>query len=745
MDGSEHGVPASERAARDPVLDELRRRLGGRLRFDVLGWSLVWGAVAALLRLPGLARSLWHDEIISLTMFARGGTLDLFTYYPFPNNHILHTLLMKVMLLFGEQEWLLRMPAYLAGVVAVPLLFQLGFRFFNARVGHLAALFLAVCPLHIAYSLSARGYTLVLLGGILAVDGFWSWLIYPRQVRPAMVWKAIGGTLLATWSVPGAVWLIVGLVGAGAWTALPQARSLQGRRWLAKCALYTAAVVPLSGIFYLGVLRSMAAYAREKASAEPAYLGEILKHAAALPEILFRGWPAWLMVLLMVAGLIACMDYRGRLLAGRTLFLCWLAALVPAPLLTPGTPPRLFIYLLPLSFLLIAAALDALSRSDPPFFWTVRLSDPVRRWTSRGWLLGPLLACVALMGLLIEVYPRPTGWVTEGVEEDWHAAARLLTVDCPTDRLPMAWAVEKRLGSVHAGMGYYLDRYWTPDFRDAKREGPRRLLMDLQEGRDTSLKLRLGLFRDIWKPDPGPEWDLAFLQQMAPWVRITQRFDLEVARIYDLELLLPAAPDPESLFSISPSAWVGRATGQLPMSESEEVEMQEPEADRQFIPMLGSFLHVQSEGPSSKAFLVPDLILVPDGHQFLGAWALVEVSPEELDYWVPEEILRPRRDHPKLFGRRLTDPEPPPLNRLELTVFNESRNYPCRAQVRVEVEPRFYLYLTWSLVREHERLTPIFLFSAGDSGFDASLCEFRTWTSPGPGSTTSNDQEYPIQ
>jgi hypothetical protein len=265
--------------------------------------------------------------------------------------------------------------------------------------------------------------------------------------------------------------------------------------------------------------------------------------------------------------------------------------------------------------------------------------------------------------------------------------------------------------------------------------------MDLQEGRETVLKLRLGLFHDIWKPDPGLEWDLEFLRQMTPWAEITARYDFEVGRVYDLDVVLPAAREPGDQYTITPSAWTSRPAGGLPLSESTEVDVEEPDAYRRFIPMLGSFLRVESEGPSSKAFLVPDLMLVPDDQEFMVNWALVEYSGDELDYWVPEEILRPHPDDPKLFGQRLTDNDPPPLNRLELTMFNESRNFPFRAQVRSEVEPRFFLYVSWGMVREHERLTPIFLFSAGETGFAASLCEYRAWTAPGPGSTNSKDQE----
>ena len=85
-------------------------------------WPWLYALLGLALRLPGLDRSLWHDEIVTVTFFAGCPIGHLLSFYPYPNNHILHSLLLKPLLLAGDAEWLIRIPALAAGVAAIPLL-----------------------------------------------------------------------------------------------------------------------------------------------------------------------------------------------------------------------------------------------------------------------------------------------------------------------------------------------------------------------------------------------------------------------------------------------------------------------------------------------------------------------------------------------------------------------------------------------------------------------------------------------
>jgi hypothetical protein len=62
--------------------------------------------IAAFLRIPGISRSLSHDEIYTWVIFASGPLVDIFTSYDLPNNHILHTLFVRATAaVFGDAEW----------------------------------------------------------------------------------------------------------------------------------------------------------------------------------------------------------------------------------------------------------------------------------------------------------------------------------------------------------------------------------------------------------------------------------------------------------------------------------------------------------------------------------------------------------------------------------------------------------------------------------------------------------------
>lgn len=77
-------------------------------------------------------------------------------------------------LLFGTSELSLRIPSLLFGILFLPLVFLLGRRLLDARIGLLAAWVAALLPFHVFHSQNARGYsmatTLALAATILWVE-----------------------------------------------------------------------------------------------------------------------------------------------------------------------------------------------------------------------------------------------------------------------------------------------------------------------------------------------------------------------------------------------------------------------------------------------------------------------------------------------------------------------------------------------------------------------------------------------
>lgn len=172
-------------------------------------------AGAVLLRLPGLGRSLEHDEVFTVAQFASLPWLQIPYAYEAPNNHIFHSLLVKgaIAVLGSGQaqasEWIVRLPALLAGIGGIAALYGLARLLGGGWPALWAALWLALHPVHMQFSQQARGYTLLMaLGTCCALGAVWAL----RGRGSGWYLAAISG-FLAVWSVPsglyvvGAVWL----------------------------------------------------------------------------------------------------------------------------------------------------------------------------------------------------------------------------------------------------------------------------------------------------------------------------------------------------------------------------------------------------------------------------------------------------------------------------------------------------------------------------------------------------------
>ncbi len=123
-----------------------------------LSFSLVIGSG---LRSYYLSQPMRYDESVTFLEFVNRDLHDL-VYYPYPNNHVLHTLLVKMaVLILGANPISIRLIAFLAGVGCIPLIFSLCRQL--AQSGVFAALAVSVFPYLVFYSTNARGYTLLVL------------------------------------------------------------------------------------------------------------------------------------------------------------------------------------------------------------------------------------------------------------------------------------------------------------------------------------------------------------------------------------------------------------------------------------------------------------------------------------------------------------------------------------------------------------------------------------------------------
>ncbi|HLZ09494.1 MAG TPA: glycosyltransferase family 39 protein [Chloroflexota bacterium] len=151
----------------------------------ILLLAIILGAWA--LRLYHLeSQSIWVDEGFSWEV-ARGRLATILTTLATDDRHppLHYVLLWATMRLAGSTEFALRFLSAGAAILAIPLVFVLGRRLGDNRVGLVASALLAISPFHVWYSQEARMYAL------LATLGLASWVLWLRLLdrpdRPTVV------------------------------------------------------------------------------------------------------------------------------------------------------------------------------------------------------------------------------------------------------------------------------------------------------------------------------------------------------------------------------------------------------------------------------------------------------------------------------------------------------------------------------------------------------------------------------
>jgi mannosyltransferase len=134
-----------------------------------IGLIVLLTVAGAGLRLAGLGEnSIWIDEYFTWRMVNPGPGHGFFEQLLDNHQNPLYMALVWPLIRDNFCEFMMRLPAFVAGVMAIPLIAVIGRQLNNARAGEWAALLLAVNPFHIWYSQEARGYTLAIFWCLLA-------------------------------------------------------------------------------------------------------------------------------------------------------------------------------------------------------------------------------------------------------------------------------------------------------------------------------------------------------------------------------------------------------------------------------------------------------------------------------------------------------------------------------------------------------------------------------------------------
>lgn len=172
MSVAETSPPASEPDVRDKRLGAGNREASSK-RISALFAVAVLTLLAAAVRLRPLFHSFWYDELWTLR-FMRSGPLYALTHQEGYNNHPLNSLLgcltLRLWNAFTGQNfahtlppsWLIRLPSFVLGIAAVPMLYATVVQRLDRRIALVSALLLCLSPTAVDFSAQSRGYAALL-------------------------------------------------------------------------------------------------------------------------------------------------------------------------------------------------------------------------------------------------------------------------------------------------------------------------------------------------------------------------------------------------------------------------------------------------------------------------------------------------------------------------------------------------------------------------------------------------------
>ncbi len=415
---------------------------------DDIGAGTARGLLAAitvgalLLRVYHLGSDLWLDEITPIQDYGPLPVAQVLGSYMRSNNHLLNTLLIKLMMaVFGEQEWAVRVPAMLFGVAGIPLTYWCARLVLSRRAALGASLLLAVSYHHILFSQNARGYTaylaFALLGTRLLVNAL-------RDDRArSWIWYVLASVLgIASLLNTSFVLAAHGIVALGVFWRIrrePAAPALL-RRIVAIFATIAFLCVELYAVALPDVYVVITHVYKTQST------GFVLLSGEFLQEVL-RGITAGF----GTGALIAAIPFALVALAGYVALWrrSWaIAALLALPGVLTATflvvrgltaSPRFFLLWLPLAIITAVVSIDAMVGA-----WSSRSTAARRALT-----VGPILLLAVLSGAsLLRYYSTP--------KQPYRAAIAYAEAHrAPDDMVMVVYLAE-------VGVQYYANRTGTP-------------------------------------------------------------------------------------------------------------------------------------------------------------------------------------------------------------------------------------------------------------------------------------------
>lgn len=225
---------------------ETRARTNRLVRYSLVPLGVVT-AIGLVVRTQLMNQVMRHDEVLTLSVFATdlGSAL---TDYSYPNNHILHTVLVWLSTTaLGAEAWSTRLPALVAGIVLIVAVYWWISSAASPKAGLLAAAMTAGSSMMIEYSTIARGYMMVAVAFVVLME--LSRRLLNRPSPPLWVaWigvSVVGFVTVPVFAFPFVAilnWLVINVLAG---------RRPTGLRFLARVAVATGVVGVLSVLLYV--------------------------------------------------------------------------------------------------------------------------------------------------------------------------------------------------------------------------------------------------------------------------------------------------------------------------------------------------------------------------------------------------------------------------------------------------------------------------------------------------------------
>ncbi len=466
-----------ERDIRSVAMDRLVQ-LRGDMGMRGAAW-FTWAILAVLLLGTGLglyqlaADSLWLDEIMGAqfvqepSLRAALGNLMGFADRP------VHIAIIYYIRALGSNEFWLRLPSVIFGVLSLAVTYKVGQVLFNKGVGLVAATLLALSPFHLSYCQEARSYSLFMLLSILSLFCLlrawrahrWHWWAGFTVVSILNTYTHYFSffVLAAEFTVSGLLWLaevIACQSGPG------RRRTTLGSRHR-RLLIGLAVSLLLIALAFLPSLPHLRAYVDKQGGG-----GSVASGLELTPEFLLSvlgklggGSVArspdttWLFVSLFVLGLVASgLEHQKRAILWS---LVWMLLPFVILFLIPSKHffhLRYLIFILPLYLIVVARGLAALGES---------LAALLGRWKRAGrllagapWSAGAAWVLVFAGFGALTVGPLDRYYAAE--KENWRAATEYLRARIQPGDLIICEGIQ-HLSAGDGGRAYRAMEYYFPE------------------------------------------------------------------------------------------------------------------------------------------------------------------------------------------------------------------------------------------------------------------------------------------